>query len=159
MNETDLIVVGAGSAGCVMASRLADQHGFRVTLVEPPSGEAPDIDRQRPARWLNLLGSADDWSLRTQSIHGLARRQINWPRGRGLGGSCRINAMIWFPPTEYDLRALVAASNFAPPSMGKIVHQGMTLRVMFKPSICCILVQVVPSNTSTSPVDGANERN
>lgn len=110
MNETDLIVVGAGSAGCVMASRLADQHGFRVTLVEPPSAEAPAVDRQRPARWLNLMGSADDWNLRTQSIDGLAKRQLNWPRGRGLGGSSRINAMIWFPPTEDDLRALVAAS-------------------------------------------------
>ena len=47
MSQTDLIVVGAGSAGCVMASRLAYQHGFHVTLVEPPSTKAPAIDRQR----------------------------------------------------------------------------------------------------------------
>ncbi len=110
MRQADLIVVGAGSAGCVMASRLARQHGLRVTLVEPPSIEAPAIDHQRPARWLNLLGSSDDWNLQTQSSDRLAGRQLIWPRGRGLGGSSRINAMIWFPPTDHDLRMLVAAS-------------------------------------------------
>ena len=110
MSRADLIVVGAGSAGCVVASRLAQEHGFRVTLVEPPSIEAPKIDRQRPARWLNLLGSSDDWNLQTQPSDRLANRQLSWPRGRGLGGSNRINAMIWFPPTDHDLRMLVDAS-------------------------------------------------
>lgn len=110
MSQADLIVVGAGSAGCVMASRLTHQHGFRVTLVEPPSNEAPAIDRQRPARWLNLLGSTEDWNLQTQPSDRLAGRRLDWPRGRGLGGSSRINAMIWFPPTDHDFRELVAAS-------------------------------------------------
>ncbi len=68
------------------------------------------IDRQRPARWLNLLGSSDDWNLQTQPSDRLANRQLIWPRGRGLGGSNRINAMIWFPPTDHDLRMLVDAS-------------------------------------------------
>jgi choline dehydrogenase-like flavoprotein len=110
MNQADFIVVGAGSAGCVLASRLARQHGFRVTLVESPALPAARVDRERPSRWLNLLGSSDDWNFSTEPSDGLARRKLSWPRGRGLGGSSRINAMIWFPPTNHDLRTLVQAS-------------------------------------------------
>lgn len=110
MTKPDLIVVGAGSAGCLLASRLAGESGLRVVLLEPPSSEAPSVDRLRPSRWLNLMASADDWSFKTIAAGGLAGRQLTWPRGRGLGGSCRINAMIWFPPTERDRRSLVDAS-------------------------------------------------
>lgn len=110
MTYCDILVVGAGSAGCVLASRLA-QNGRRVILIEPPSGQAPTADRQRPARWLRLLGSEEDWNFPTEASSGLAGRAIDWPRGRGLGGSGRINAMIWFPPTEQDWRELSAASD------------------------------------------------
>ena len=110
MSRTDFIVVGAGSAGCMVASRLAQEHGFRVTLVEPPADPAPTIDLQRPSRWLNLLGSGDDWDLRTEPSAALAGRKLAWPRGRGLGGSSRINAMIWFPPTKRDVQMLIDAS-------------------------------------------------
>ncbi|MFK8112472.1 MAG: GMC family oxidoreductase [Rubripirellula sp.] len=109
IEPADLIVVGAGSAGCILATRLADR-GVRVLLVEPPSGEAPKIDRQRPARWLNLLGSGEDWSFSTEANSRLANRRLTWPRGKGLGGSSRINSMIWFPPTANDLAMLVDAS-------------------------------------------------
>ncbi len=115
MSPTDLIVVGGGSAGCVLAARLAREYGFRITLIEAPprTGTAPtsEIDRQRPARWLNLLGSSDDWDLHTEPCVALAGRRLAWPRGRGPGGSNRINAMIWFPPTDHDLRMLADASD------------------------------------------------
>ena len=61
-------------------------------------------------RWIHLLGSSEDWSFQTASDAALAARQLTWPRGRGLGGSSRINAMIWFPPTPADLHGLVRAS-------------------------------------------------
>jgi choline dehydrogenase-like flavoprotein len=109
MSSPDFVVVGAGSAGCVLAYRLA-ALGFRITLVEPPSIEAPEIDRTRPSRWLNLLGSTEDWGFQTAPCVQLASRVLRWPRGRGLGGSSRINAMIWFPPTQRDLLQLVSAS-------------------------------------------------
>lgn len=110
MTAPDLIVVGAGSAGCILAARLTREFGIRVALVEPPASEAPPIDRQRPVRWLNLIGSADDWGLQTQPVPELASRSLAWPRGRGLGGSSRINALIWFPPTDRDLALLDASS-------------------------------------------------
>jgi choline dehydrogenase len=111
MSRKDLIVVGAGSAGCVLASRLTRDFGLRVTLVEAPSIPAPKVDRCRPARWLNLLGSGDDWGLMTEPSPDLAGRTLGWPRGRGLGGSSRINAMIWFPPTSTDIQNLCDASS------------------------------------------------
>lgn len=110
MSRCDLIVVGAGSAGCLLASRLAGEFGLHITLLESPSAESPAIDRERPSRWLHQLGSTEDWGYRTQANASLAGRKIEWPRGRGLGGSCRINAMIWFPPTPADLSALCEAT-------------------------------------------------
>ena len=110
MSGTQLIVVGAGSAGCVFASRLAREFGIHVTLLEPPSREAPAIDLRRPSRWLNQLGSTEDWGFKTKPNDKLAARSIAWPRGRGMGGSSRINAMIWFPPTAIDLRMLCEAA-------------------------------------------------
>jgi len=113
MRKTDWIVVGGGSAGCVVAARLANPNGSRcgkVTLIEPPTNAARRVDRERPAKWLNLLGSDEDWNLATSENPQLANRILGWPRGRGLGGSSRINAMIWFPPTRKDLQMLVEAS-------------------------------------------------
>ena len=113
MNEPDWIVVGAGSAGCMVACQLSQAAvpgRTRVTVIEPAGEPAPLINRERPARWLHLLGSSEDWNLTTEKSHRLANRSLRWPRGRGLGGSSRINAMIWFPPTQEDYEMLVAAS-------------------------------------------------
>lgn len=113
MTDCDIIVVGAGSAGCIVASELVRRGGRRVLLVEPASSSAPRVDRERPARWLKLLGSAEDWDLPTEPSENLAGRSVRWPRGRGLGGSGRINAMIWFPPTASDWTGLAQASGGA----------------------------------------------
>ncbi|TWU57770.1 GMC family oxidoreductase [Rubripirellula reticaptiva] len=119
MNRTDWIIVGAGVAGCTLARQLGSQQtgsqpGRRVTIIEPcvspDSDSPPPIDQQRPSRWLTLLGSGDDWNLSTEPSEHLAGRKIVWPRGRGIGGSARINAMIWFPPTEVDFACWESAS-------------------------------------------------
>lgn len=110
MTRPDYIVVGAGSAGCLVANRLSAITGRRVLVVEPESGMAPAADRTRPSRWLKLIGSAEDWNLKTEPAAGIAGRSIGWPRGRGLGGSSRINAMIWFPPTRRDHQCWIDAS-------------------------------------------------
>ncbi len=109
MEISELIIVGGGTAGCMLAHELVGRFGFRVTLVETPATAARPIDRERPARWLNLLGSPEDFQFETATCPNLAGRQLRWPRGRGLGGSSRINAMIWFPPTASDLRVLSEA--------------------------------------------------
>lgn len=98
----DYLIVGAGSAGCVVASELA-AAGYRVRLIE---SDDPGPPKRRPAEYLATFGSRDDWRYRTVPQPGLANRQLPQPRGRGPGGSTRINAMIWYPPRECDLWGL-----------------------------------------------------
>lgn len=100
--ECDFLVIGAGSAGCLVA-RTLDLHGYKVRLVEagPPT---PPL--RRPVDYLQTFGTEQDWRFRTVPQPGLAGRRLDQPRGRGPGGSTRINAMIWYPPRDADLQRL-----------------------------------------------------
>ncbi|MFE3413412.1 GMC family oxidoreductase [Streptomyces mirabilis] len=91
----DYIVVGGGLAGCVVASRLSEQPDDRVLLVEAGPDPGPDPRVVQPSRWPDLLGSEYDWGYRTVPQKQLNERRVSWPRGRLLGGSSAINAMVY----------------------------------------------------------------
>ena len=90
MRGYEYVVVGAGTAGCVLAARLSED-GVRVLLLEAGGGRALESMAMPPA-WPTLMGSSADWADRTvpQQVTGTC---VAWPRGRGLGGSSSINAM------------------------------------------------------------------
>lgn len=104
------VILGGGVCGCLLAHELLMRTDRPVWIMEAGGRQDENsIDRSRPARWLQLLGSTDDDSHVTMPNAGLAGRAMTWPRGRGLGGSGRINAMIWMPPHERDFQCLTRA--------------------------------------------------
>ncbi|WUI00732.1 GMC family oxidoreductase N-terminal domain-containing protein [Spirillospora sp. NBC_00431] len=100
--RADVIVVGAGSAGAVVARRLADA-GLDVLIVEAgPHRDEPAVDD--PARMHELWDSPLDWAFRTVPQEMAEQRRLHLPRGRVVGGSHALNAMIWVRgnPADYD---------------------------------------------------------
>ena len=90
----DYIVVGAGSAGCVLAARLSETLRDRVLLLEAgPADKKQEI--RIPAAFAKLFHSNLDWDYRTEPQAPTANRALYWPRGKVLGGSSSMNAMMY----------------------------------------------------------------
>jgi choline dehydrogenase len=99
--EFDYIIVGAGSAGCVLAARLSQDPNVRVALVEAGGpDDAPEI--KMPIAFPQLFKTKYDWDFATEPEPRLARRRIYLPRGKTLGGSSAINAMIYIRGNAAD---------------------------------------------------------
>jgi choline dehydrogenase len=98
----DIIIVGGGSAGCVLANRLSADPARRVLLLE--AGRAAPLNSDIPANWTAMFNTGVDWGYHTEPQSGCRGRRIFWPRGKMLGGSGALNAMIYIRglPSDYD---------------------------------------------------------
>jgi len=101
MSGYDYVVVGGGSAGCVLANRLSRQHDVLLLEAGDPD-EAREISV--PIAWVELLGSEYDWGFRTAPQPELNDRSLQFTQGKVVGGSSSINAQIYVRghPADFD---------------------------------------------------------
>lgn len=110
----DYVIVGAGSAGCVLAARLSEDPEVRVALVEAGSSDAAR-EISMPAALTQLFKTQYDWDFDSEPEPALGRRRIYLPRGKVLGGSSSMNAMIYMRgnPLDFDEWAATGADGWS----------------------------------------------
>ncbi len=101
MTSYDDVVIGAGTSGCVVAARLAEDPGRRVLLLEA-GGSDRRMDVLVPAAFIQQFGTAIDWDFWTEPEAALDDRRIRTPRGKVMGGSSSMNAMAYVRGNRRD---------------------------------------------------------
>jgi choline dehydrogenase len=110
LHTYDYVIVGAGSAGCVLAARLTEDPHTRALLLEA-GGSDRVREIQIPAAFSKLFQGPLDWNYSTEPEPHLNGRRLYWPRGKVLGGSSSINAMIYIRGNALDYDHWAALGN------------------------------------------------
>ena len=112
MNTYDFIIIGAGSAGCVLADKLSASGKYSVLVLEAGGDDRHRFFIQMPLGYgKTFYNHAVNWMYATEPDAGLNNQRDHWPRGKVLGGSSSINAMVWIRGHRDDYEAWKAAGN------------------------------------------------
>lgn len=110
----DYIIIGAGSAGCVLANRLGEDPGTRILVLEAGGDDHAVMVEMPSALTIPMNTKRFNWGMETEPEPGLDGRKVNLPRGKGLGGSSSINGMCWVRgnPMDYELWEALGADGW-----------------------------------------------
>jgi choline dehydrogenase len=111
MAEFDFIIIGAGSAGCVLANRLSESGKHKVLLLEAGGSDFRFFVQMPIGYGISFFDKAVNWCYRTEEDKGLGGRNGYWPRGKVLGGSSSINAMVFIRGQHADFDRWEAMGN------------------------------------------------
>jgi hypothetical protein len=138
MHMYDYVVVGAGSAGCVLAARLTEDRNVSVAVIEAGQEDtAPEI--HIPTAFPTLFKSSWDWDFDSDCEPGLGGPRVYLPRGRMLGGSSSMNAMVYIRGNANDYDEW-------PPR----VHRGGATRTSFRTSSALKTMNAAAMSTTES---------
>jgi len=102
--QFDYVIVGAGSAGCILANRLSADPSVTVALIEAGPRDRK-LEIKIPAAFPKLFHTPFDWDLYTAPQKELDARELYWPRGKTWGGSSSLNAQMWVRGAQADYDA------------------------------------------------------
>ena len=110
----DYVIVGAGSAGCVLANRLAEDPEVRILVLEAGGNDKSIFVSMPAALSIPMNTTRFNWGMSTEPEPGLDGRVMNLPRGKGLGGSSSINGMCYVRgnPMDYELWSALGADGW-----------------------------------------------
>ena len=105
MSAFDYVIIGAGSAGCVLANRLTANPKISVLLIEAGGKDTNPWIHIPGGYFKTMHNPKTDWCFKIESDPGLGGRRMNYPRGKTLGGSSSINGLLYIrgQSQDYDL--------------------------------------------------------
>lgn len=102
LESYDYVIIGAGAAGCVLASKLSEDKNVSVLVLEAGGDNTKVLESKVPILFSKLFHTQHDWDYYTVEQPALASRKLYWPRGRILGGSTSLNAMMYHHCSKTD---------------------------------------------------------
>ena len=104
MEESEIVIVGAGSAGCIVANQLISKTNFKVLLIEAGPSDNNPVVKIPLGYGMTFYNKKLNWNFYSKKQKNLLNREIYFPRGKIVGGSGSINAMIYARGlnTDYD---------------------------------------------------------